>query len=66
MARCFVCGKTTKIGRSVTFSAERNPRKFKANLHRIRVRLEDGSVKRVYVCAKCIKAGKVQKVVRTG
>lgn len=66
MARCFVCGKTTKFGKSVTFSAEQNSRTFKANLHKMRVLLSDGSVKRVYVCTKCLKAGKVIKVVRKG
>lgn len=63
MARCYVCGKTTRFGKSVTFSAERNPRTFKPNLQKVRIRLPDGSVKRVYVCTKCLKAGKVEKVV---
>ncbi|GBC88155.1 50S ribosomal protein L28 [bacterium HR13] len=66
MARCYVCGKTTKFGKSVTFSAEQNSRTFKPNLHKMRVRLNDSTVKRVYVCAKCLKAGKVVKAVRTG
>ena len=61
MAKCYVCGKTTKIGRSVTFSAERNPRKFKPNLQRVKALLPDGTVKRIYVCTKCLKAGKVVK-----
>lgn len=62
MARCFVCGKTTKFGKSVTFSAEQNSRTFKPNLQRVRVKMPDGSVRRVYVCTKCLKAGKVVKV----
>jgi len=33
-------------------------------VHRIRVRLSDGSVRRIYVCTKCLKAGKVVKAVR--
>lgn len=45
MAKCYVCGKTSKVGRSVTFSGERNPRLFKANLHRVKAVLEDGTVK---------------------
>ncbi len=64
MAKCYVCGKTTKFGKSVTFSAEQNSRKFKANLHKVRIVLEDGTVKRVYVCTKCLKAGKVVKAVK--
>ena len=64
MAVCSVCGKKTVHGRSVTFSGVRNPRLFKPNLQKIRVRLPDGSVKRMYVCTKCIKAGKVVKAPR--
>ncbi|WP_029551184.1 50S ribosomal protein L28 [Thermocrinis jamiesonii] len=64
MAKCYVCGKTTKIGRSVTFSGERNPRRFKANLQKVKVVLSDGTIKRVYVCTKCLKAGKVTKAVK--
>jgi large subunit ribosomal protein L28 len=60
-----VCGKTSKVGRSVTFSGERNPRLFKANLHRVKAVLEDGTVKRIYVCTKCLKAGKVVKAVKS-
>jgi large subunit ribosomal protein L28 len=65
MAKCYVCGKTTKVGRSVTFSGERNPRLFKANLHRVKAVLEDGTVKRIYVCTRCLKAGKVVKAVKS-
>ncbi len=64
MAKCYVCGKTTKIGRSLTFSAESNSRFFRANLHRVKAVLEDGTVKRIYVCTKCLKAGKVRKVAK--
>jgi len=63
MAACEVCGKRMH-GRRVTFSAKRNPRLFKPNVHRMRVRLPDGSVRRMYVCTKCLKAGKVVKAAR--
>lgn len=36
-------------------------RTFKPNLQRVRVRLENGQVKRMWVSAKALKAGKVQK-----
>ena len=36
-------------------------RTFKPNLQRVRVRLPSGQVKRVWVCVKALKAGKVQK-----
>ena len=50
--------KSGGIGTHVTKSVKR---KFRPNLQRIRVRLESGQVKRVWVCAKAIKAGKVVK-----
>ncbi|MCS7084028.1 MAG: 50S ribosomal protein L28 [Aquificaceae bacterium] len=62
MAVCAVCGKRTRFGKSVTFSAEQNNRTFKPNLQKVRARMPDGSIKRLWVCAKCLKAGKVQKV----
>jgi large subunit ribosomal protein L28 len=35
-------------------------RRFEPNLQRVRV-LVDGVARRAYVCARCLKAGKVQK-----
>ena len=35
-------------------------RRFNPNLQRVRV-LVNGSAKRVYVCTRCLKAGKVEK-----
>lgn len=61
--KCDICGKKPVFGKSVTFSAERNSRIFKPNVHKMRIRMKDGSVKRVYVCTKCLKAGKVTKAV---
>ena len=64
MAACEICGKKAVVGRRVTFSGERNRRIFKPNVHKMRVRLPDGAVKRIYVCTKCLKAGKVVKAPR--
>ncbi len=49
----------------MTFSAESNPRFFRANLHKVKAVLEDGTVRRIYVCTKCLKAGKVVKAVKS-
>lgn len=37
-------------------------RRFNPNLQRVRI-LVDGVVRRSYVCARCLKAGKVQKAL---
>ncbi len=40
----------------------KNPRrKFRPNLQRVRVKLATGQIKRIWVCAKAIKAGKIVK-----
>lgn len=39
-------------------------RKFRPNLQRVRVVLPSGQVKRIWVCAKAIKAGKITKAGR--
>jgi len=45
-------------GRKIT---GRSKRLFSPNLQRIRIVLPSGRVTTAYVCAKCLKAGKVKK-----
>lgn len=61
MARvCYSCGKTPSVGNNVSHANNRTRRRWLPNLQRVRV-IEDGVVKRVSVCSRCIKAGKIQK-----
>ena len=70
---CYICNKGTTAGRSIKRRGKakkeggigRNitgvtKRTFKPNLQRVKIE-ENGQNKRVLVCAKCIKAGKVKK-----
>jgi large subunit ribosomal protein L28 len=75
MARvCYICGKGTKSGRNIKRRGKAkkeggvgrritgtSKRTFKPNLQKIKAEI-DGSVKRITVCTKCLKAGKVKKV----
>jgi len=54
-------GLTKKSGGIGTHVAKITKRTFKPNVQRVRVRLANGQVKRVWVCAKALKAGKVEK-----
>lgn len=54
-------GLTKKSGGIGTHIAKITKRTFKPNLQRIRVRLANGQVKRMWVSVKAIKAGKIQK-----
>lgn len=54
-------GLTKKSGGIGTHVAKVTKRTFKPNVQRMRVVQPDGSVKRVWVSVKALKAGKVQK-----
>ena len=61
MARiCHSCGKRPAFGQSRSHSMVATKRRFDANLQKVRI-TERGAPKRVYVCTRCLKAGKVTK-----
>ena len=55
MARCFVTGKTTSFGNKRSHALNASRRTWKANLQTVRVRDEDGNIKKVKVSAKALK-----------
>jgi len=63
MARvCEICGKRTSTGNTVSKSKHRVKRRWLPNLQRIRIR-KNGSIKRIYICTRCLRSGKVEKVI---
>ena len=62
-AICEVCGKKPWFGKQVSFSHKRSSRRWDPNIQRVRA-LVGGEVKRVSVCTRCIKSGRVKKPVR--
>jgi large subunit ribosomal protein L28 len=59
---CIVCGKGEMSGHAVSHSNIKTNRTWKPNLQKIRI-MVGGAPEREYVCTKCLKAGKVQRVV---
>lgn len=57
---CTVCGKHPSAGRNVSHSHRVTNRMFRPNIQKVNA-VVDGSVKRINVCTKCLKAGKVQR-----
>lgn len=57
---CAYCGKGTTFGRSISHAHNVTPRRFEANLQRVRA-LVEGKVQRVWACTRCIRSGKVVK-----
>jgi large subunit ribosomal protein L28 len=60
---CDVCGKKPQFGMNVSHSHRRTKRRWNPNVQRVRVESK-GAAKRMNVCTRCIKAGKVTKARR--
>jgi len=61
--RCAICGKGTLSGNTVSHANNVTKRKWNPNLQPVRA-LVEGRPRRVRVCTRCIRSGKVTKAVR--
>ncbi len=64
MARCAICDKTTSYGNKLSITrshiSKRNTRTWKPNLRTVKADV-NGEVKRIKVCTKCLRDGKVKR-----
>lgn len=64
MAKCEICEKTLSHGNQISIArshvSRRSTRTFKPNLRTVKA-VVDGQTKRISVCAKCLRAGKVER-----
>ena len=58
--KCDVCGKGPLTGNQVSHANNKTKKRTLPNLQRVRA-LVDGSHRRIRVCTRCLKAGKVTK-----
>ena len=58
---CSVCGKGKLSGNKVSHSNRKTPRSYSANVQKVKV-MKDGTVTSEYVCARCLKSDKVDRV----
>ena len=58
--RCEVCDKGPKVGRTVSHAHNVGPRRFEPNLQPVKA-IVDGTVRRIRVCTRCLRSGKVTK-----
>ena len=64
MARvCEICSKKTVFGHSISHAHNVTNRTWRPNLQRVRVQLENGGTRRMRVCTRCLRNGKVRKAV---
>ena len=57
---CSVCGKGKVSGNRVSHSNKHNKRTWSANIKNVKA-VVDGSPKRVSVCTRCLRSGKVER-----
>ena len=64
MAKCAICEKSINHGNKLSITrshiSKRTSRTWKPNLRSVKV-VENGETKRIHVCAKCLKNGKVKR-----
>lgn len=60
--RCEICGKQKQFGNSISFSHKRGNRSWSPNLQRVRA-VVNGRNKRIYVCTRCLRSGKVERAL---
>ncbi|TLS37324.1 50S ribosomal protein L28 [Pseudalkalibacillus caeni] len=61
MAKCAITGRTTKFGNKRSHALNTAKRKFGSNLQKVRI-MVDGKPKKVWVSARALKSGKVERV----
>lgn len=59
--KCVVTGRKTGTGNTRSHALNANKRKWKANVQKVRI-MVDGKPQRVYVSARALKSGKVERV----
>ncbi|PYQ33567.1 MAG: 50S ribosomal protein L28 [Acidobacteria bacterium] len=60
---CEVCGKTPVFGNRISHAHNVSSRRWLPNLQRVRVKIGK-TVRRINVCTRCIRSGKVKKAAR--
>ena len=57
---CEICGKSPVVGRQVSHAHNVSSRRFEPNLQVVRALIK-GGIKRIRVCTRCLRSGKVIK-----
>ena len=64
MAKCVICDKSVAHGNQLSITrshiSKRTSRTFKPNIRTVKA-IVDGQPKRITVCAKCLRSGKVTR-----
>jgi len=66
MAKCDICEKGLLTGSRISINRSQVSRRanktWKANVKKVKI-VENGTVKSVYICARCLRANKVTRAI---
>ncbi len=62
MAKCELCGKSVSFGLSVSHSNRKTNRTWKPNIRKVKA-VVNNTTRKVSVCSRCMRSGKVQRAV---
>ncbi|UCF29922.1 MAG: 50S ribosomal protein L28 [bacterium] len=60
---CEICGKKPMVGYNISHANNKTKRRFLPNLQKVRIREENGTVRRATVCTRCIRTANFEKAV---
>lgn len=60
---CDSCGRGPQTGNKVSHSNRHSKRRWEINLQNVKVDMGGGENKRMKICTKCLKSGKVKRAV---
>ena len=61
---CEICGKGRQVGNNVSHAHNKTKKVWKPNIQKVRV-LQNGAVRKINVCTRCIRAGRIQKPAKS-
>ncbi len=59
--QCEFCGKKPQVGNLVSHSNIKTKRRFNPNLQNVRHQFDDGVVRVISCCTRCIRTGVIRK-----
>ena len=60
---CSICQKGKMSGNKVSHSNRKTPKIWNANVQKVPVVKDNGTISAEYVCTKCLKSGKVKRAI---
>jgi len=65
MAKCEICDKSMMTGHRISITrsqvSRRANRRWKANVKKLQIREENGTVRSIHICMRCLRANKVTR-----